>query len=151
MTTISLTLDTPDLARHYEKVSLDRQFVHGPNTIQSVRKEVLSRAPYREHPEARGAFGHHVTVEELGRTLRDVGFRPQSIDLKPNIAFHPTPEPAVEFSQASSFGNDLGHLPLELQGPARRDLIRELERLRAPEGIRQEGVRIVAIAVKDPV
>jgi len=119
-----------------------------PNTIQVVRQRVLARDPYRQYPEIQGAFGHHVSVGELERLFENAGFHAQSLALEPNIQHHPSADALIEFSQASSFGNYLGHLPEALRARARQDLLRELEALRTPEGIRQEGVRIVAIAVK---
>jgi arsenite methyltransferase len=119
-----------------------------PNTIQVVRQRVLAREPYRQYPEVQGAFGHHVGVSELEQLFERAGFHSQSLALEPNIQHHPSAEALVEFSQASSFGNYLGHLPEALRAGARQELIRELEALRTPDGIRQEGVRIVAVAVK---
>jgi arsenite methyltransferase len=119
-----------------------------PNTIQLVRQRVLSREPYRQYPEIQGAFGHHVSVDELERLFESAGFHAQSVALEPNIQHHASAEALIEFSQASSFGNYLGHLPEALRSGARQDLIREVEALRSSDGIRQEGVRIVAVAVK---
>jgi len=119
-----------------------------PNTIQVVRQRVLSRPPYDRYPEIQGAFGHHVSVRELEQLLESAGFNAQSVSLEPNIQHHASAEALIEFSQASSFGNYLGHLPEALRSDARSELLRELEALRTPEGIRQEGVRIVAVAVK---
>jgi arsenite methyltransferase len=119
-----------------------------PNTIRKVRKEVLLREPYRKYADSEASLGHHVSVAELGQLLSQAGFVPQSIELAPNVTHHPTPAAAIEFSQASSFGNYLGHLPEALRAAARRDLEAELEKLRTPQGIQQEGARIVAIAVK---
>ena len=119
-----------------------------PNTIQVVRQRVLARDPYRQHPEIQGAFGHHVSVGELETLFESVGFHTRSVALEPNVQHHASAEALIEFSQASSFGNYLGHLPEALRANARQDLVRELDALRTADGIRQEGVRIVAIAVK---
>jgi arsenite methyltransferase len=58
------------------------------------------------------------------------------------------PEAAIEFAEASLFGNFLGHLPAELHTAAREEITRELEQFRTPEGIRREGARIIAVALK---
>jgi arsenite methyltransferase len=120
-----------------------------PNTVRLARAAVLSREPYVRYPEIQGALGHHVGVEELKGLLLQAGFTPQSIELEENVTHHPTADAAIEFSQASSFGNYLGHLPESLRAAARREIGLELERYATPEGIRQEGARIVAVAVKN--
>lgn len=119
-----------------------------PNTIQVVRQRVLAREPYSQYPEIQGAFGHHVSVGELERLFEAVGFHVKSVALEPNIQHHSSAEALIEFSEASSFGNYLGHLPEALRAGARQGLLDELEALRTADGIRQEGVRIVAVAVK---
>jgi len=66
-----------------------------------------------------------------------------------------TIEGALDFAEASSFGNFLGHLPKELQANAREEIKRELESLRArrsSDNVARENIprvgRIVAIATK---
>jgi hypothetical protein len=44
--------------------------------------------------------------------------------------------------------NFLNHLPEEQRRAARAELVSELETLKTPEGIRQESVRLVALATK---
>lgn len=119
-----------------------------PNTVRVIRQRVLSRDPYSQYPEVQGSFGHHVSVSELERLFESVGFHAKSVALEPHVQHHDSAEALIEFSQASSFGNYLGHLPEGLRAGARQDLIREVESLRTADGIRQEGTRIVAIAVK---
>jgi ubiquinone/menaquinone biosynthesis C-methylase UbiE len=120
-----------------------------PNTVRTVRKRVLERAPYNAHPELQVALGHHVNMSELEELLHRTGFSVQSIELESTSSHHPTAESAIEFSQASSFGNFLGHLPEKLRVRARTEIADELERLRTPEGIPRQGRRIVAIALKE--
>jgi arsenite methyltransferase len=119
-----------------------------PNTVRLTREAVLSREPYRGYPETQGALGHHVSVVELKKLFAETGFGEESIELERNVIYHPTAEAAIQFSQASSFGNYLGHLPDALRASARKEIAAELERHATPEGVRQEGVRIIAVAVK---
>jgi hypothetical protein len=70
------------------------------------------------------------------------------MEVRPHVRYHPTPEAALEFVEASSFGNFLGHLPAELRTAAREEIMRELEQYRTPEGIRRDGARIIAVALK---
>jgi len=85
---------------------------------------------------------------ELGGFLRQTGFAVKKIEVRPHVRHHSTPEAAVAFAEASSFGNFLGHLPEELRTAAREEITRELEYFRTPEGIRREGARIIAVAIK---
>jgi arsenite methyltransferase len=120
------------------------------NSLQRIRREVLSREPYSRHPDAQDGVAHRVNADELRGLLTESGLEVNAIDLEPNGASYPTPAAAIEFSQASSFGNFLSQLPAELRGRARADIETELERLRTPEGIRTEGARIFALARKPP-
>ncbi len=115
-------------------------------TLQAVRKAVLSREPYARFPESRDGTAHRVTLAELQGLLQQTGFAISSLEVVPNVTVQPTPNAAIEFSQASSFGNFLGHLPEALQQAARDEIVRELEAFRVPEGIRLEGARIFAVA-----
>jgi arsenite methyltransferase len=116
--------------------------------IQVIRRNVLGRYPYRDYPESEAGFPHRVSQAELQALLQQAGFHPVSVDLVAHVQFQPSAEAAVEFAQASSFGNFLSHLPEDLQQSARAEISRELERSNTAEGIRQESQRLVAVASK---
>jgi hypothetical protein len=109
---------------------------------------VLSREPYSRFPESQAGTAHRVSTSELHGLLERAGFTVASIDLLPNVIVHRSADAAIDFSQASSFGNFLGHLPEELRRSARDEIRKELDALKTPDGIRQEGARIVAVARK---
>jgi ubiquinone/menaquinone biosynthesis C-methylase UbiE len=119
-----------------------------PNRIQQIKKRVLSRPPFDAYPAARDGEPNRVSPDELRELLRGAGFVDIQIDLEPNAQLQPSAEAAIEFSDASSFGNYLGHLPAELRSSAVRQIKEELESLRTPEGIRLDGTRIIAVARK---
>jgi arsenite methyltransferase len=118
------------------------------NLLQTIKARLLSREPYASHPEGLKGISRRVNAAELGHLLNEAGFIAERIDVRPNVHFQPNAKAAIEFSQASSFGNLLGHLPLKLQEAARAEIERELEALRMEDGIRFEIVRIIAVAVK---
>lgn len=118
------------------------------NELQAIKDRVLSRAPYSRYPDAQGNAAHRVSLNELGGLLETTGFRTTRLELQPSVTVHASPADAIEFSQASSFGNFLGHLPEELRRPARKEIETQLETLRTPQGIRQENARILAFAEK---
>ena len=76
------------------------------------------------------------------------GFTPTLIEVRPSVQMHPTPEAAVRFSEASSFGNLLAHVPPELRPQARDAMAKKLAALMTPEGIVQQGLRLVAIGTR---
>lgn len=120
-----------------------------PAPLQTIRKAVLAREPYARFPESKSGVAARVSVGELRALLVQAGFKVRSIELDPNVAIHASADAAIDFSQASSFGNFLGHLPDDLRRAARDEIRKEVEALRTPEGIRFESMRIFAIAVKD--
>ena len=103
---------------------------------------------YSRYAEASGGMARRVSMGELGGLLRQTGFAVKKIEVRPHVRHHSTPEAAVAFAEASSFGNFLGHLPTELCAAAREEIMRGLEQYRTPEGIRRDGARIVAVALK---
>jgi arsenite methyltransferase len=118
------------------------------NSLQQVRREVLKRAPYRDYPESAESVAHNVNAGELEELLESSGFKVQSLELKPHLTYHETARAALDFVQASSFGNFLGRLPERLRRAAQQEIEAELESSRTPRGIPQRGRRIIAIAAK---
>ena len=119
-----------------------------PNQLQAIKALVLSREPYSRYAEASDGLAQRVSASELESLLGQTGFAVQKLAVRPHVRHHPTPEAAIEFAEASSFGNFLGHLPAELCTTAREEIMRELEQYRTPEGIRRDGARIIAVALK---
>jgi arsenite methyltransferase len=117
--------------------------------LHRIKALVLARAPYNAFPNSQAGGPHRIDAEELGALLQETGFTPRSIELRTSVTFQPDADAAIRFSEASSFGNFLGHLPEPLRQQAREEIHREIEALAEPQGIRQEGARIYAIAVKD--
>ncbi|HEY0468129.1 MAG TPA: methyltransferase domain-containing protein [Polyangiaceae bacterium] len=118
------------------------------NTIQEVRNRVLSREPYRTAANPSEGLAYHVSDTELRELLTRAGFQIDILELVPHATHHPSAEAALQFAQASSFGNYLGRIPAQLRGSAEREILAEFERLREPQGVLQQGTRIVAVARK---
>ena len=121
---------------------------HHVARLQAIKSEVLARSPYNQHVEPEVGVSHRVSAGELGGLLEQVGFHINLIEVVPNIIVHASPEAAIQHSQASSFGNFLGHLPESLREQAKAEILSELEKLRTPEGLRVESGRIFALATK---
>lgn len=120
----------------------------GKNTLRAIRRSVLSREPFRDFTPAEDDVGHNVTEPELRALLLAAGFELEQLEVIPHQTHHPSARAAVDFAQASSFGNFLGRVPDPLRLSARLEIEAELEKLRTPEGIPQRGARLFAVAVK---
>ncbi|HEY0463196.1 MAG TPA: methyltransferase domain-containing protein, partial [Polyangiaceae bacterium] len=118
-----------------------------PNRIQLIRKRVLDKPRFAEFPEAKAGGPLRVNATELTALLRQAGFELERLDVLANTNHHANADAAIAFSEASSFGNFLGHLPEPLRTEAREEIRRELETIKTPRGIHQEGGRLLAIAV----
>jgi len=116
--------------------------------LLALKTLVLAREPYCRYAEASGGRTYRVSAADLESLLGQTGFTVQKMAVRPQVHHHPTPEAAIEFAEASSFGNFLGHLPATLRAAAREEIMRELEQYRTLEGIRRDGARIIAVALK---
>jgi len=122
----------------------------GPRTrFQELVSGVLARPPFNVYTRPPGGLTHRVDEQEMRQLLTAADFEVKSIEARESVRGFASPELLVRYSEASSFGNLLAHLPVELR-PAARELIgRELAALAAPDGtISQSSRRMVAIAVR---
>src|SRR5271157_1166618 len=119
-----------------------------PFTIRAISNKLLSRHPYAGHVKLEDDASKPVTRAELGELLEGAGFEDIVIELKEKKRYHPSPREAYEFSEASSFGNSLKHVPEGLRDQAVRDIEAELEKRRTPAGIELASSSLFAIAVK---
>jgi SAM-dependent methyltransferase len=119
-----------------------------PNPLHSVRARVLARPPYNQYPTPSEAVIYRVSTPELETLLTEAGFHLERLESRPTPRPQLTPEAAIQFSEASSFGNFLGNLPQELRGQAREDIKRELEATGELASTGAERFQIVAIAIK---
>ena len=116
--------------------------------LQVIRKRVLAREPFRAYPESSAGFAQRVNRAELQALLTQAGFVQVEVQERPHVQHQPSVAAAIDFAQSSSFGNFLGHLPAQLAARARAEIAAELAPLETSEGLRQESVRLVAVAVK---
>jgi arsenite methyltransferase len=119
-----------------------------PNRIHDIQRAVLAREPYSAYSQPEQGLPQRVSPDELSALLSEVGFTLSSLSVEQHVTYHADAEAALQHSQASSFGNLLGHLPAALQDSAKREISKELEALRTPQGLAQAGGRIIAVASK---
>ena len=130
------------------------------NWLNLIRQRVLAREPFSKFPEAQAVQNYRVSRDELERLLLENGFTIATLETRVSVRDAAargqwTIDGALDFAEASSFGNFLGHLPKELQSQAREEIKRELESIRAQrrsDNVARENIsrpgRIVAIATK---
>ena len=122
----------------------------GPRTrFEELVLEVLARPPFDAYARVPGRLTHRVDEQEMRHLLAAAGFAVKSIELREQVRGFASPQVLVRYSEASSFGNLLAHLPVELRPSAREVMGLELAALAAPDGtISQTNRRMVAIAVR---
>lgn len=118
------------------------------NLLQMLRDKVLAHEPFSQYPQSQDGLPHHVTAAEMAALLDETGFSIKKIEVIQNDLNFADPQAAIEFFEASSFGNFLGHLPEAVRPQARAAVEAELERLRTPEGVPYIGSRVIALAAK---
>ena len=118
------------------------------SAMRQVIAETLTRPPFAAYPRA-GAYVWRVDEAEMRTLLDAAGFDVTEIELYSVPHVHASPEAAVRYAEASSFGNLLAHLPMELRAAARAALVGNLQTVVAADGsIAEDGRRMIAIGVK---
>lgn len=117
---------------------------------RQIADRVLKRDPYRSSVrlEDNTLNRHGLTTTELIRLLAGAGFKVKEIQVKGYTRTHATARDVIRFSEASSFGNYLNHVPDNLRDKAKDEIAHELEQLRTDQGIVLENHTIFAVAEK---
>jgi arsenite methyltransferase len=102
--------------------------------LQQILRRVLAEPPFDRYPRIRESITFQVGAEEMRALFQTTGFLPVRIEVQETGRHHPSPEAAVRFTEASSFGNSFGHLPPELREPARARVRQALAEIAEPDG-----------------
>lgn len=116
--------------------------------MHQIASRVLAEPPFDRFPRPRAQLTFPVDAEEMRAFFEMTGFSASLIEVRESTRMWPSPEAAIRFSEASSFGNFLGHLPAELKARARTAIRQRLQGLMTADGIIHHGRRLVAIAVR---
>jgi len=96
----------------------------GPaHALPGTRVRVLARPPFNAYSRPPGGLTHRVDEQEMRQLLTAAGFEVKSIEARESVRGFASPELLVRYSEASSFGNLLAHLPVALR-PAAREVSR---------------------------
>jgi ubiquinone/menaquinone biosynthesis C-methylase UbiE len=116
--------------------------------FQEIAAAVLSEPAFSRYPRPRESLTFRVDAEELRALFETTGFAPTLLEVRDSDQHHPSPEALIRYSEASSFGNFLSHLPPDLKLRARATIRQRLLAITSEDGITQRGRRIVAVAVR---
>ncbi len=116
--------------------------------FHEIAAAVLGEPAFARYPRPRESLTYRVDPEELRALFETTGFAPTLLEVRDSEQHHPSPEALIRHSEASSFGNFLGHLPAELKLRARATIRQRLLAITGENGIVQRGRRVVAVAVR---
>jgi ubiquinone/menaquinone biosynthesis C-methylase UbiE len=118
--------------------------------LQAITESVLKREPYSKfvnlEESVHNKYG--VTTTELIQLLVKSRFKVVDIQIKTTQRNYQKARQIIEFSEASSFGNYLSHVPESLREKAKTDIEAEFKKYQTEKGIDFEGYTIFAIAQK---
>ncbi|HEY3424590.1 MAG TPA: methyltransferase domain-containing protein [Negativicutes bacterium] len=119
--------------------------------VRVITDRVLQRAPYDKlvRLEDSTQNQHGLTTTALIELLTQAGFKIKEVQIKEITRKYQTAKDVIRFSEASSFGNYLNHVPDSLREQAKSDIEAELEKHRTEDGVQFNGYTIFAVAAKD--
>ncbi|WP_437337209.1 class I SAM-dependent methyltransferase [Sorangium sp. So ce394] len=117
-----------------------------PHEFEGVLDGVLSSLGLTGTAETLGNTTYKVTSDDLKGTLLRVGFEDPKLQIRTFTDHFAATDDVIAFNLASSFGNFLSNLAPEDAARVKAALEAELERRRAPEGIRLRRHLIFAVA-----
>ena len=116
--------------------------------LHRLMAAAMAEPPFDRYPFTRKSVTFRVDAAEMRAILESTGFQPTLVEERPTEQHHPSPEAAVRYSEASSFGNLFAHLPDALKPAARQAMARRLGVINSSHGIVQHGRRLVALATR---
>jgi arsenite methyltransferase len=116
--------------------------------VQEEAARLLAQPPFDKHPRKRETLSHRVSIEEMNALLEGAGFDATRVDVLRTEQRFASAEEVIQFAEASSFGNFLGHLPRELRAPARTALADRLAAVAGTGEIVQPRERLVVIGTR---
>jgi len=118
--------------------------------VRMITDRVLKREPYNKFVRLEDSTQsqHGLTTTELVQLLTKADLKVKDVQIKEVQRNYPTAKDVIKFSEASSFGNFLNHVPDKLREEAKKDIETELEQYQTKEGIHFDSYTVFAIAQK---
>ena len=118
--------------------------------VRLITDNVLKREPYSKLVRLEDSTQNHhgLTTTKLIQFLAGAGLTVKDVEIREIRRNYPIARDVIRFSEASSFGNFLNHIPESLRDQAKADIENELEKQRDKEGITFNGYTIFAVARK---
>ena len=129
-------------------LGLVTQCADHPHPARQVRDALVAEPAYAGHAWPEEGREYALSAAGLDAALRQAGFASMQLDSRPEVVLHASGAAAIEHMQASASGRFLMHLPEALRIRVRAEIVRRLEALRGPEGIRHAAMQLTAIAFK---
>lgn len=119
--------------------------------VRTLTDSVLKREPYSKlvRLEDSTQNQHGLTTTELVQLLTAAELKVKEVQIQARVRHYATAQDVVKFSEASSFGNFLNHVPDSLREQAKADIIAAIEKDRTEAGIHFDSYTIFAIAQKN--
>lgn len=123
----------------------------GRSPLHEIKTRVLSGKRYQGCKETTKGDPMPLGPSDLEKLLGDAGFHEiESKSMLGSLGSLATakPETIIDYMEASSFGNFLGHLPKELQVAAREGISLDLEKISTDEKKQRNVMRLFVVAFK---
>ena len=116
--------------------------------LQQEVTAVLAAPPFDKFPRSRESLSFRVDEDEMRALFAATGLDTARLEVRENEQRFATPDAAIRYSEASSFGNFLGHLPEDMKALAREKVGERLAAVMDGDVLVQKGRRLVAIGTK---
>ncbi|MDF2876371.1 MAG: ubiE 3 [Sporomusa sp.] len=118
--------------------------------MKVIIDNVLKQEPYRQVVRIEDSTHnqHGLTTTQLIQLLTGAGLTVSDVQVLKTNRMYQTSREVTEFSEASSFGNYLNHVPDSLRVQAKADIEAALEKYRTAQGIQFDNYTILALAEK---
>lgn len=113
---------------------------------EKIKKEVLSREPYRNYPEK--SPPNYLKRSEIENLLDKAGFGERMIVVNKIIKSAKDAEAMIDWLDTSSSGKTYGGIPLDLRPRAKEEMKKEWNKLATAQGIRMDMELLVTVAEK---
>ncbi|KAK6609471.1 methyltransferase type 11 [Botrytis cinerea] len=115
---------------------------------ERIKREVLGREPYVKFVGERESAPRFVKRMEMEEMLGNAGFESWDVGVNKIVKEARDGEEMLRWLDASSSGKTYGGIPEEMRESARREMLKEWERVTGVHGIRMEMELLVTVAVK---